>query len=47
MHGTGAGEGGTCQVRVVGGVDKVVRQREAHVFRLVQFVRRDDAVLVA
>lgn len=37
----------TCQVGVVRRVDEVVRQGEAHIFRLVQLLWRDDSILIA
>lgn len=37
----------TCEVRVVRGVNEIVREGEGHVFALVQLLRRDDAVLLA
>lgn len=37
----------TCQVGVVRRVDEVVRQGEAHIFRLVQLLWRDNSILIA
>lgn len=37
----------TRQVRIMRRVDEIVRQREAHVLRLIQFFWWNDSVLVA
>lgn len=37
----------TCEVRVVRGVNEIVREGKGHVFALVQLLGGDDAVLLA